>query len=238
VWLVYDSHELQVQRHRRAGWLRVLLEHEQEQRVVAAANEVRTVNLAVAQLMQKLHPTLSELPRVVTNDLYAHREVTVADTSLPPALVYVGRATRGRTLERLHRPLQELGFEVHGWLLGPPTASDHVGNWRHDARSYEDELAELARRRRCLMWCCVDTGSLSYRLATPNKLFQALALGIPSVVSPGTYLAELVQQVGIGVVDSGDLPHLAERVRSSEYVTWVENVLSFRARLRASQPLL
>jgi len=230
---VYDSHEFQIQRHRRAGWLRILIEHEFERKVIEAAHEVRTVNRAVAGAMQRVHPTLRKAPRVIANDVYAHHEVAAAPAEQRPALVHIGKGTRGRLLERLDLPPEQLGFEVHAWLLGsslpPGLRGEHFAL---GAASYEGEVLALLTERRCLMWCGLDRSSLSYRLATPNKLFQALAFGMPIVASPDTYLAELVERHGIGVVDDGDLPTLARRVQSQAYEGWVASVTSLRARLR------
>jgi hypothetical protein len=232
VHLVYDSHELQINRQRRAGWLRILAEHAQEQRVVDRAEEVRTVNHAVAEAMQAVHPSLrSRPPRVVANDWYTHHPLVDAPAAARPALVYVGRATLGRQLDRLGQ--LDLGFDIYGWLLGAtqgPLPSQ--GTWRYADSSYESELESVRRARRCLMWCCLDSESLSYRLATPNKLFQAMAMGIPVLASAGTYMEQLVRQHGIGAVDDGDLPRLANEVQSAQYEIWLQNVQRFRRDLR------
>jgi len=235
VRVVYDSHEVQVHRHRKSGLLRMLIEHHHEQRALEVATSVRTVNLAVARAMQQLHPWLSEPPDVVLNDFFAHRPVGIANAATRPTLVYVGRAVKGRQLERIARACEGAPFEVRGFLLAgavAPAGSD-PNHWLAAGDDYEDSLAALMTRQRCIMWCCLETRALSYRLATPNKLFQALALGMPVLASPGTYLADLVAEHGIGAIDDGDLRKLAERVQSKEYVDWVGNVSWFRASIRA-----
>lgn len=231
---VYDSHELQVHRHRRVGWLRALVEHQHESWVVEAADEVRTVNGAVAQIIHRLHPALAGLPRVVTNDVYQHDEIEPASPRELPAIVYIGRGTSGRLLEQLDSSPQALGFEVHTWLLGSEVPKGIRGDhWRRGSLSYAPEVAALVRQRRCLMWCCLDARSLSYRLATPNKMFQALALCMPIVASRGTYLAELVERHGIGAIADDDLSKLAVLARTERYETWVSNVRRLRANLRS-----
>jgi len=234
VRFVYDSHELQIQRHRQAGWLRILIEHDHERRVLEAAQEVLTVNRAVARAMQRIHPALENCPTVVLNDLYAHREIPTPESTRRPALVYIGKGTRGRLLERLDAPPDQLGFAVHLWLLGSRLPAEVGGqHFAQGAISYEAEVMQLCAERRCLMWCALDLRSLSYRLATPNKLFQALALGMPIVATSGSYLEQIVLQHGIGVIDDGDLPGLAKRVQTAEYVRWVANVKTLRERLRS-----
>jgi len=231
---VYDSHELQTHRHRRVGWLRALVEHQHESWILDAANEVRTVNVAVARTMRRLHPTLTTLPRIVTNDVYSHQEIEAASAREVPALVYLGRGTRGRLLERLDASPEQLGFQVHAWFLGSAPPSGVRGeHWKQGTLNYEPEVSSLMRQRRCLMWCCLDTRALSYRLATPNKFFQALALCMPIVASPGTYLAELVERFGIGTIADDDLSKLAALASSDTYLTWVKNVRSLRVQIRS-----
>ncbi len=84
------------------------------------------------------------------------------------------------------------------------------------------------------MWCCLNAQALSYKLALPNKFFQALAVGIPVIASSGTYLADLVNRYELGFVvhDGTDFADLARRVRSPEYERWVYGVAAFREAFR------
>lgn len=236
---IYDAHELELHRHRKVGWLRLLIEHGLEQRAVRAATEVRTVCRPIAERLSALYPGIE--CRVHPNDLFEHQELEPAAAEEAPALVYVGRGARGRRLELLSGSRSQLGFGVHVWLLRPQDCA-HLphANWHFsDSVDYESELFELVRTRRTLMWCCLDTRSLSYRLALPNKFFQALAACVPIVASPGSYLAEVVERHGIGVVHgAGDLSALKQRVQGSEYLTWVANVRTLRSQLRSGVVVL
>lgn len=231
--LVYDSHEFQIHRNRAAGLLRILIEAGLEQAVLRRADELHVVNNAIAGVMHDLYDMPAEV-RISLNDFYAHHPSCVPPAKGLPALVYVGKGLLGRCLEMLDRPPQVLGFEVFTYFLGSPLPGHIDGShWHQGPVAYQQPLLQLVRSRRCLMWCCLSTSSLSYRLATPNKLFQALAMGIPVVASRGTYLAELVERYGIGaVVGEGDLAEIARKVQGPDYAEWVRHVDDFRARLR------
>lgn len=46
----------------------------------------------------------------------------------------------------------------------------------------------------------LDPSNVNYRISTPLRLFEAMALGIPSIVSKGVYPAEIVEKEGCGFV--------------------------------------
>lgn len=231
--LVYDSHEFQIHRNRAAGLLRILIEAGLEQAVLRRTDELHVVNNAIAGVMQDLYDMPADV-RISLNDFYPHHPSSVPPATGMPALVYVGKGLLGRCLETLDRPPQVLGFEVFTYFLGSPLPGHiHGSHWHQGAVAYQQPLLQLVRSRRCLMWCCLSTSSLSYRLATPNKLFQALAMGIPIVASRGTYLADLVERYGIGAVaEEGDLADIARKVQGPAYEEWVRHVDDFRARLQ------
>lgn len=231
--LVYDSHELQIHRNRKLGWLRVLVEAGLEQRALRRVDRLIVVNAAIRDLMAEWYD-LPDQVEVDLNDHYTPREPMLAPTGRRPVLVYVGMGVAGRRLDVLRAPAAALGFDVRLYLLGTTLAPDQIAaHWSIGPVDYEPDLRALQSSHRCLMWCCLDTHSLSYELATPNKFFQAIALGMPVVASRGTYLGRLVERHGIGVVlDECPLPELAARVDGAEYTQWVAAVLRFRDALR------
>jgi len=46
----------------------------------------------------------------------------------------------------------------------------------------------------------LDPYNVNYRISTPLRLFEAMSLGIPSIVSKGIYSAEIVEKEGCGFV--------------------------------------
>jgi glycosyltransferase involved in cell wall biosynthesis len=80
---------------------------------------------------------------------------------------------------------------------------------------------------------------LSYELATPNKFFQALAVGIPIIASEGTYLSKIVIEHGVGVIFTGDnLREIRLLLEGDAYEKWVSNISILRSRLRASEVVI
>jgi hypothetical protein len=232
--LIYDSHELQIHRHRKLGRLRILIEYGLEQRILRHAKEVRAVNQAISTVMMDLY----QIPATVGieyNDHYTHHSPAVPSLSDRPALVFVGKGLRGRQLEVLDRSSVELGFDVHAYLLGTRLPISISGRyWHYGPEQYDKHLLALVRSQRSMMWCCVDSQSLSYRLATPNKFFQALAMGIPIIASKETYLASIVHRYGIGAVyEGGNLSTISRQVMSPLYEQWVSATQTFRTHLRS-----
>lgn len=234
--LVYDAHELEIHRNRRAGWIRVLIEHGLEQFVLTRSTELRTVNAAIRTVMTEWY-RVPDIVQIVHNDFYPHKEITCPSSETKPAIVYVGQGVNGRRLEQLdHAFVVEL-FHVHVFLLGSalPSHIQAIG-WEQGPENYEAVLVKLSRERRCIMWCCLETTCLSYELATPNKFFQALAIGVPIIASQGTYLSEIVLMHGIGAVfDGSNLSAIKEEMMGEKYESWVENVLCFRQKIRAGK---
>jgi glycosyltransferase involved in cell wall biosynthesis len=238
--LIYDAHELEIHRNRKAGWLRVLFEHSIEQYVVYKSTEVRVVNQAIADVMRQWYHLPEDKIKVVYNDYYNHHSAVIPPVSKRPAMVYVGKGMRGRQLELLDRPIESLGFDVYMYVLGASLPDGISGQyWRFGLTDYESDLRSLVSKTRSLMWCCLQATSLSYELATPNKFFQAMAVGIPIVASEGTYLGEIVEQYSLGVVFKGQpVAQIANDVMSSTFEKWVEAVSTFRDQLRRSEVVI
>lgn len=237
--LIYDSHELQIHRNRANGWVRILIDAGLERLILRRADELHVVNAAIAEVMQSLHDMHAKV-LVRSNDFYRHHAAPVAPATSLPAMVYVGKGVRGRELELLDQPVSTMGFEVFAYLLGSDLPRHIKGaQWNFGPLDYESSLMQLVSSRRCMMWCCLNTSSLSYRLATPNKFFQALAVGIPIVATRGTYLATLVEKHEIGTVfEEGKLLELADLVLSPVYEKWVERVVAFRLAIRDGREVI
>lgn len=56
----------------------------------------------------------------------------------------------------------------------------------------------------------LDPSNVNYRISTPLRLFEAMSLGIPSIVSKGIYPAEVVEREGCGFVCEFDAKAFSE----------------------------
>jgi hypothetical protein len=234
---IYDSHEVQFHRNRKSGILRALIEVGLEKQILQAADEVRIVNYAIADLMRKLYRNMPPV-RVLYNDFYASHELAAPPAESHAALVYVGKGLSGRMLEVLDRPRQELGAEVFLFHLGASVPKHISGqDWHIGPVDYEAALIQIAQSRRCLMWCCHDDICLSYKYAIPNKFFQALALGMPVVALHGTYLAEIVDEFELGpVYKKGEsLGPILQLVGSGLFEHWRANGVKFLENIRSGE---
>lgn len=234
--LIYDAHELEIHRNRRMGWMRVFLEYGMEQFVLNRCTKLISVNVAIRDVMADWY-RLPEKIQIVNNNFYPHKETWLASGLAKPAIVYVGQGVNGRALELLDCSSATELFGIHIFLLGASLPNHfHAIGWELGPRDYECSLVALSRERRCIMWCCSMSCSLSYKLATPNKFFQALALGFPVIASRGTYLAEIVESYDIGAVfDSYNLSDIKKDVIGPKYEVWRSNVLQIRNKIRAGQ---
>lgn len=229
--LIYDAHEVEFHRNRRNSWLRLAFDWAAEKSVIEHAQEIRVVNTPIAEVYRCAYPGISDRLRVVTNDhfpsLPAHPTTLAAPESA--TIVYVGGGLRGRQLEQLAISALDLCIPVHAFFIGEIPKFAVEAGWELGGSDYEEKLAALAISHRCVMWCCVEHVCLSYRLSLPNKFFQALALGMPVIVSSGGYLEQLVGRYEIGAVfDGTNLDQTLVQLRSNQYLYWIKQVSALR----------
>lgn len=237
--LVYDSHEIFMEsgrnalRPRWARWLFTAL----ERRWVRRADAMVTVNDALAaDLQQRLQPRRIVAihntpprwsPPSVRPDLIRDAAGIPADA---PVALYHGQFFPHRGIDELAHALLEPGMErMHAALLGfgPEEARLRVlaaeprfAGRLHVLRGVPpDEL---------LPWIAsADVGvsavapsTLNHRLATPNKLFECLAAGVPVVIS------DLPAMRGVVLGDpSGPLGAVARSLAPAEVARAIREVV-------------
>jgi glycogen(starch) synthase len=209
--VVYDSHELYPEsaRHARQGaparfWLRSL-----ERRLARQAVALVTVNKSLEEILRK---SLGFTRSVVVHN--APPRWTPPDPApdllrerlgLPPdALIalYHGGFSAYRGLEELAEAILEPGLEaVHAVFLGYGkqramldlmAADPRFGGRLHvlDAVPPSELVPWVASADVAVM--CIQPSTLNHVLSTPNKLFEALAAGVPVVVSDFKEMREIV----------------------------------------------
>ena len=72
-------------------------------------------------------------------------------------------------------------------------------------------LSEMAESDAVL--CLLDPSNENYRIATPNRLCEAMALGVPVIASNVTLTGEIVEDTGCGISMDWSEENLAEAVR-------------------------
>ncbi len=220
--LVYDTHELwsgRAREYRPTPW-QDLRERRLEQRLGDRATAVITVGDGVAGALRGLYgwPHV----RVVRNTFEA--PVEAARTLLPDrptALIYAGRLGAHRELETVAAASEALwrdaGLDVR--LMGPADTTWLAGFDPGVAQidppcppaQVDDHL-----RAAGLVLVALAPGFENHRLALPNKLFHAVAAGVPVVATDLGELAAVVREHGIGTLyRAGDTDDLIRAVTTA-----------------------
>jgi glycosyltransferase involved in cell wall biosynthesis len=165
---------------------------------VILVDEVRKIQLGRAR------PKRLE---VVTNSPADQRDLFVQESSPKGKLriAYVGLLLVERGLLELiqvlkHRPEWQLDLAGFGGDAGQILAAvEGMPNITfHGQTNYEQTLS-ISARSDCLI-ATYDPLVPNHRLASPNKLFEAMMLGKPVLVARGTHMDTIVQEHDCGVV--------------------------------------
>jgi glycogen synthase len=230
--LVYDSHELWSGRprlHRPTpvqGWR----ERREEARLGAQAAAVITVGDGVADALRR---------RYGWTHLHVVRNTFPTAAGGPPAAavgaVYAGRLAPHRELETIAVASRELPIPVT--LIGPADntwlAGYDVGAATVREPVTSEAVTTLLQQEGIALVTHGDAFA-NLRLAMPNKLFQAVAAGVPVVATDVGELARLVREHNVGTLyRMGDASDLVRAVRDliRDYDVWCARVASVRETL-------
>lgn len=235
--LIYDAHEIEFHRNRKNSYLRVAFDMCVEKEVIKYASSVVVVNAPIARLYQQIYNIPSDKIIVIDNNHFVpHFNYALnlySENNEELAIVYVGGGINGRKLESLTQNNQEISIALHGYFLGETPVYAYQDSWILGSKEYLPELMELIKYKLCIMWCCVDDICLSYRLALPNKFFQAIAIGIPVIAYKGTYLAEIVTKYDLGYIyDDENLQFIVKDMNSyKNYYKLLVSISKFQYKL-------
>jgi glycosyltransferase involved in cell wall biosynthesis len=232
--VVYDSHEiwLEMPGPRRMGALRRWILRRAEGVMARSADAVVTVNEPVADELRRRYGI--GYPLVVRNCpplwspgagfrsplRHAVREMGVPDSRR--LVMYHGVFQPGRGIAELLEAAFEIdtvavvcmGYGQLGRWLGETA---QLPEWRGrlallPAASPEELLAWLAGAD--ISTCLVQPTSLTYLLSSPNKLFQAIAAGVPVVATKFGPIGSLVEELDVGVTcDPNDVREIGDALQ-------------------------
>lgn len=230
--LVYDTHELWTGRPRlhRPTPLQDRRERRVERAIGSRAAAVLTVGAGVADRLRELHGW--QHVEVVRNTFVP---ATGGPPERPSAAVYAGRLAPHRELEVLASA--STGAPVPIVLIGPADDTWLAG---FDARAAElrppisaDEVTRLLQGAGIALVTHGDAFA-NLRLALPNKLFQAVAAGVPVVATDVGAMAEVVRRHELGTLyRRGDVEDFRKALDAliADYPAWCERVARARVEL-------
>lgn len=195
----YNAHELETETVGSAG-LRQRLQRAIERRYIRRADVVSVVNESIAQWYREAYPGVD--PVVVTNAPTGAEGVIDlrAQLGIPEgALLYLhsGYLAPGRNIPLILRAFAQVGAHVvfvgSGALLPEVerAAASHPNI--HHLPPVEPEQVLAMTRGADVVLCLIESGCLSHRMSTPNKMMEAFAAGVPALCSP---LAEARRYLG------------------------------------------
>ena len=232
--LVYDSHELYLDRNRqrKAGPIKRALIKRMERRLIKSCDKVVTVNESIANILSKRYgveevgvimntPPIQFFPP--TNNECNLREILGIGDEKKIA-IYVGSIQSGRGIEKL---LESLRFieNVHLVLMGYGS-KEILGNLNVLAGRFgvterfsvfgpvPSELVPLYTSSADVGVAPILNSCLSYYLCSPNKVFEYMHAGIPVVASNFPEMSRVVIKEEIGMVfDPEDPEDIANSIR-------------------------
>jgi hypothetical protein len=217
VAIVYDSHELEMHRNKAFNFMRNLADQWFEWRGVRNSATVITVSEGIADWLQKAYAiprpfVVLNSPRMPNSDLVSpttiKRQIGLHEGDR--LVVYTGVVTMGRGLELLVKSLMHAGPRTHVALLGPRRADRDepllalasrcgVSDRFHLLDPIEPELVPTFIAEADLFINPAGRVTLSYDLALPNKLFDAVFARLPIVVGKLTEMERFVESEGVGI---------------------------------------
>jgi glycosyltransferase involved in cell wall biosynthesis len=243
--VVYDARDIYLEARnlaRSRGPVRWLAARA-ERGWAARSARVITVNDAYADVMAERLRV--ERPLVIMNCSYRYepaepRERRFHDRlrlgSTERVVLYHGGLFPDRGIEQLIDAMTALPPSISLVLMGygvlEPELRRRAAQAPHAGRVH---LMDAVPPAELLDWiACADVAAmpiqastLNHRLTTPNKLFEAMAAGVPSVVSDLPGMASIVRETGCGVlVDPADAGAIGRAIASivelpaSDWTAW------------------
>ncbi|QOP41432.1 hypothetical protein [Sulfurimonas marina] len=242
--LIYDAHEVEFHRNRKNSFFRVSLDIFLEKQVLKKAKKVIVVNLAIKKLYMHLYNIKEYKIKIVTNNHFKMYLGFALENYFKDndevKIIYVGAATNNRMLENLDKEIKKRKIYVNAFFLNKIPSFINDDNWIIGEKEYLGSLLNLCKYNKTVMWCCAENICLSYQFGLSNKFFQAIALGIPVIVSENTYLSLIVTKYNLGFIyDGRNFDIIINRIKNEyEYKKLLDSIYIFQKKVLNEEVIL
>jgi glycosyltransferase involved in cell wall biosynthesis len=232
IYFIYDAHEVEFNRNReKNGLMRILYEIYLEKRIVTIADKIIVVNKPIKKLYENIYDIKEDKINIVNNNHFKYHYGFYKKNFKYGniGILYIGKGVKGRLLEKLGYEADKMNIPIYSFFLGniPDVAKKY--KWYIGIKEYENKVKEIIKENTLLMWCVNEANCLSYKLALPNKFFQAIAFGMPVIAYKGTYLAEIVKKFNLGYIYEDNLKKIIEQIANKKnFFKIIENVENFQ----------
>ncbi len=213
--LVYDAHDpwpLMMKELSRVPWTHNLwAKREQEW--------IRYVDLIIAAsdgIFERLHLRYENAFLHVifsTRPLERFVEPPSIGAGQPLRIGYVGSLARGRFLHELVRIVGDDTQHFRLKMYGSGPLKSEFPNSTEIPLNLVPEIVPQVLRNVHLSFCLLDPSKELFRIATPLKLFDALAVGRPTVATEDTWAGDFVEKYDCGVAVRYDWDHVRATLR-------------------------
>jgi glycosyltransferase involved in cell wall biosynthesis len=248
--VVYDARDIHLEARnlarmgRPARWLL----GRTERNWAAASTRVITVNDAYADVLASRWPV--DRPLVVMNCSYRYKPVSPRERRFHEALglperhkvvLYHGGLFPWRGIEQLVEAIRDVPdatLVLMGYGILEPSLRAQAADSSQEGRVRVMNAVPPAELHDWVAAADVvampiQGDTLNHRLTTPNKLFEAMAAGVPAVISDLPGMSAIVKDAGSGIlVDPTDISAIAAAIReivslpAGEWQAWRERCLA------------
>ncbi|WP_243372060.1 glycosyltransferase [Microvirga solisilvae] len=215
--VIYDSHEFEMHRNKEYNFVKNIADQLIEWRYIRKVDHVITVSDGIADALARSYniprpAVVLNSPSVWRGDL-TNRSGLKEKTGVPQEtvlIVYTGAVTFGRGLEILVKSLEHLPQNYHVAILGPRrqdkdaellevASQSSTASRIHLVPSVAPNEVPALISDADLFINPAQNVCLSYDLALPNKLFDAVFAHVPILVGDLTEMRQFVMATGAGI---------------------------------------
>lgn len=194
--LIYDSHEVwgEMTRAGRPEPFARRSRLAQERELAQTADAVVTVSEGAAEVLAER----LGLARVVVVRNTFRRRNDIQPPDQPTGAVYSGRIAAGRDLETIFEAWADIELDLH--LIGPSDGTISTPSWATIHPASDLDTVERLLVGAGIALVPLTPGPLNHRVALPNKLFEAVSVGVPVVAADLPELRKVVTRDRLGVL--------------------------------------